>query len=329
MTRPPKAGWSRATKLLLAAVALALALATSLPSGALAGGADGSKPVVVATTSVLASIVNDLAGDLVRVELIASPAVCPAHYDVKPSDVEKVRSAQLVLFHGVEPWVQSLIEAAGVQVPSVKLSGGWNTPAQLKDRYRAVAQALESHLGLRLEDRLSKCIDAIGRVEGALKGLAEEHGFKGVPVVAMRWQSPFVEFLGFRVVASYGPPETVTARLYEAVVSNATREGALLVVDNVQSGVELGESIAREVGAVHVALTNFPWVAPEVRNVTDAMLYNARSLAKALGEARVKGELLHALREVELWRALSIALGGVAVALAAGLAASVVKLRRR
>ncbi|RLG86070.1 MAG: hypothetical protein DRO18_04925, partial [Thermoprotei archaeon] len=78
------------------------------------------KPTVVCTTTVLASIVEDLASDLVNVEVIASPTICPAHYDVRPSDVEKVRQASLILYHGFEPWIEDLVKASGSGAPMVK-----------------------------------------------------------------------------------------------------------------------------------------------------------------------------------------------------------------
>jgi len=203
---------------------------------------DGSKPVVVTTTTVLGSIVSDLAGDLVNVEIVASPAVCPAHYDVKPSDIERIRMASLVLAHGMEPWVDSLVAAAGGAVPVVKVRGGWGDPERLKKLYSLVAQALGEHLRLNLGDRLSKCLSAIDSVKSVLKNMARDYGFEGVPVVSMMWQRPFVEFLGFKVVASYGPPETVTPKLYSDVIANATQYRAVLVIDNLQSGTDLGES---------------------------------------------------------------------------------------
>ncbi len=245
------------------------------------------KPIVVCTTSVLASIVKDLAGDMVEVEVIASPSICPAHYDIKPSDIEKIRHASLVLYHGMEAWVNNLVSAAGVDVPVVKIPGPWNTPAVLKDRYNAVARALEDNLGIDLSERLDKCLRAIDDTAEWLGDYAEKHGFSNTPVVVMAWQKPFVSFLGFKIVAVFKPPEMVSAKEYEEIISNATREGALLVIDNLQSGVELGRKIAGEIGAVEVALTNFPETAPGLNNMTEVMKYNAELLGTALGEAKM------------------------------------------
>ncbi|MCX8204921.1 MAG: zinc ABC transporter substrate-binding protein [Candidatus Nezhaarchaeota archaeon] len=304
-------------------------MATHAPCAALAEDpASSSKPLVVATTSVLGSIVRDLAGDLVVVEVIASPAACPGHYDVKPGDVEAFRKASLILVHGIEPWVEPLMEASGTKAELVHVRGGWNTPAGLRSRYKDVAKALSEKVGLNVDDRLKACLRAVNGTEEWLRSFARESGFVDKPVVVMKWQRPFVEYLGFKVVAEYGPPERVTPRERESAVANATMWRAALIIDNMQSGVELGESIAKQVGAAHVALTNFPWVQREVRNVTDMMKYNAKLLAKALAEVELKGELMKTKGEVETWRAFSIASGSAAVVLAATTAVLALRMRR-
>jgi hypothetical protein len=58
----------------------------------------------------------------------------------------------------------------------------------------------------------------------------------------MQWQKGFVEFLGFKVLVTYPPPEMVSAKKYEEILKNGT--GAKLVIDNLQSGTEFGEKIA-------------------------------------------------------------------------------------
>ena len=286
------------------------------------------KPLVVTTTTVLGSVVKDLAGDSVVVEVIASPAVCPAHYDVKPSDVDAFKRADLVLSHGVEPWVSALKEASGSSALVVVVKGEWNTPPALRELYKAVAKTLEENLGINVSDRLQASLKAIDELEEWLKSLALEKGFAGKPVVTMKWQRPLLEYLGFKVVAVYNPPEMVTAREYEEVVVNATRENALLVVDNLQSGTELGESLAQRIGAVHVVLTNFPGIQPGVNNVTDMIKYNALQLAKALDEAETRAELLRTRSEVEFWRGLSTGLGSLAAVLAVSTTVLAVKVRR-
>ena len=307
---------------------LIVALAAAFLCGAQLAACEGEKPLVVCTTTVLASVVQDLAGDLVEVDVIASPAVCPAHYDIRPSDVEAFRRADLVLAHGFEPWIEELREASGSEAPIVRIGGPWNYPEALKELYRKVAEALSEHLGLDLSERLDRCLREIDEVSSRLEELAEREGFVGTPVVCMLWQEGFVKFLGFEIVAVYGPPERVSAKEYESVVENATAAGALLVIDNLQSGTELGGKIASEVGAVEVALSNFPGVAPELVNVTEVMEWNALKLADALREARVRGEVGKLREQISFWTAATIALSAVAAVEALAIAVLARKLKR-
>ncbi|KYH36992.1 MAG: periplasmic solute binding protein [Candidatus Bathyarchaeota archaeon B24] len=258
-------------------------------------------------------MVVDLAGDSISVDVISSPAVCPAHYDVKPSDVEAFRDADLILAHGFEPWVDDLKEASGSEAPVVRVRGGWNSPKALKEIYVKVSTALRDYLGINVSDRLNRALRSIDSLESWLKKVSEENHFEGKPVVCMLFQKGFVSSLGFNIVAVYGPPEKVSAKQYEAVIRNATEHNAVLVIDNIQSGTDLGRKIASEIGAVEVALTNFPQTAPNLNNMTQVMMWNVQRIIDALRNAELMAEVSSLKREVETWRTAEIATLIVAV----------------
>ena len=240
------------------------------------------KPLVLCTTTVLASIVRDLAGGEVVIATITPPTICPAHYDVKPSDLLKVANADLIFYHGFEPWVRIISEAVGAKAPMVKVPGPWNTPSLLSRKYVLVAQALAQYLHLDLNSSLAACLRGIENADKMLKAISRANGFEGTPVVCALFQRGYLAYLGFECVATYGPPEMVSAKLYSEVIRNATESRAFLVVDNLQSGTELGKRIAEEIGGVEVALTNFPDIRPGLSNMTDVMVWNANLLTKAL-----------------------------------------------
>ena len=126
-------------------------------------------------------------------------------------------------------------------------------------------------------------MNSINETGRFLKKFAEENGFIGTPVVCMQWQKGFVEFLGFKVLATYPPPEMVSAKKYAEIIEKG--KGAKLVIDNLlQSGTELGVKLAKELGAKEVAISNFPLEG----NVTTMMIENAKKLADALKEEKVK-----------------------------------------
>ncbi|MEM1612664.1 MAG: zinc ABC transporter substrate-binding protein [Desulfurococcaceae archaeon] len=275
---------------------------------------EGNEPVVVVTTTVLQSVVEDLVDGGVRVVLIVPPNICPAHYDIRPGDLEIVREASLIFAHGIEPWLQPLLEASRTNASVVVVKGEWNTPDRLKQVYISVANALREHLGLDVEERLGRSLAVIDEVDAYLKEQAIVNGFKDTPIVAMKWQEPFLSYLGFKIVASYPPQEAITPGIYTSVIENATRNGAVLVVDNIHSGVEIGKKIAQEIGAVHVALLNFPRLVPGVNNVTDMMKYNLDQLIRALNNYGSMVSSLKLSNEIYVFKTGFYATLGIAIA---------------
>jgi zinc transport system substrate-binding protein len=91
-------------------------------------------------------------------------------------------------------------------------------------------------------------------------------------------QEPFISWLGFRVVATYGRAEDFTAQELTRLARVASDSGVKLVVDNLQSGPDTGKPLADGLGAKHVTLTNFPLRG----SYRQALLDNAAALAQAI-----------------------------------------------
>ncbi len=70
---------------------------------------------VVTTQTIFADIVRQIGGDRVEVSAIASPKHNVHFYQPKPTDVRKVRNADLYVHNGLglEAWSEPLLEAAG------------------------------------------------------------------------------------------------------------------------------------------------------------------------------------------------------------------------
>lgn len=70
---------------------------------------------VVATTTTLASIASEIAGDKISISVIASPKQNIHHYAPTPKDVLKVKKADVFIHQGLdlEAWRQPLLDAAG------------------------------------------------------------------------------------------------------------------------------------------------------------------------------------------------------------------------
>lgn len=259
------------------------------------------KPIVICTTTVLASIVNELAGENVEVVVFVQPGICPAFYDVKPGDLYSLEKAAIVFYHGFEykMWLKGMIESTGSKAVPVKVSGNWNTPEGAKKYVSEVAAALKEHAGLDLQAKAAEMIGEIDKVADEIKNEAETLGVGEVNVICMKWQKPFVGWVGFNVVASYGPPETLPAGKAAELASKAKAENVKLIIDNLQSGTSFGASLSSETGAVHVVLTNFPGAIPGTESLPKLLKYNAERLFKAVEQAKYTEHLRSQVSSLE------------------------------
>ena len=289
----------------------------------------GEKPLVVATTSVLGSVVKDLAGDRVEVTVLVNPAVCPAHYDVKPSDVYAVAEAKLIFYHGMENWLKQLYETSGSHAELVKVSGSWSTVDGIKHYYQEVAKALNEKLGLDVSERLEERLKELDEVAQQILREAESRHVSSINVIVMSWQRDFVEWLGFNVVGEFGPPEKLSSADIEELIAIGRENNVGIVVSNLQSGTEVGETLARELGAVHVILSNFPESDPETRTLVDLMKKKADNLLEAVNLLSVKKALSQTRGELEFYQALAYSLIVIAVIEALALAYLISARRRK
>ncbi|MEM2029400.1 MAG: metal ABC transporter substrate-binding protein, partial [Candidatus Bathyarchaeia archaeon] len=264
-----------------------------------AGQRDQEKSIVVCTTNVLGSIVKELMGDAVEVTVLVNPSLCPADYDIKPGDIYALSEAKALFYHdipGEKPWLGSLIEAAeNEQLIRVKVPGVYNTPEGAKNCIRIIAGNLSQIFGVDLNDKMNEMLNEIDLVASQIRSEAKALGVSNFSVICMNWQKTFVEWVGFKVVATYGPPEQLSAGDIENLISRAREEKVALIIDNLQVSAEFGASIASEVGAIHVVLTNFPGAIPGTENLAKMFRYNADLLFNAL-----KGWKLMKETEVEL-----------------------------
>jgi zinc/manganese transport system substrate-binding protein len=96
----------------VAAVAAGLALAAGLAAGCGSDDAAAGRPEIVATTTVLGSLTEELVGDSARVRVLMPNGVDPHDYQPSARDVEALRNADLVVENGLE-LEEGLLDALG------------------------------------------------------------------------------------------------------------------------------------------------------------------------------------------------------------------------
>jgi len=266
-------------KLLFAFVAAALACVTAASGADTNGRVAGVLRGVVASDTLLAGMLASLLpSGRYFVDVILPPGQCPGHYDVKLSDMEKVKKATLVVsFKGMTFMEQSGLDAGTLllvdgegrnwMAPDSHIRGIGILAGELSRRFPEDGREIAARKDLAVAGMKAKAEELSARIRQAK--------VRGMPVIASSMQKEPLEWMGFRVVGEYGRPETMSARDLVRLSKVGRETGVLLVVDNLQSGPDAGKGIAETLAAARVTLTNFPsekgYLATLEQNVDDVL----------------------------------------------------------
>jgi zinc/manganese transport system substrate-binding protein/zinc transport system substrate-binding protein len=267
------------------------------------------KPIIVCTTSAVSSIVREYMGENAEIVELVQPNLCPADFDMKPSDVYAVSNAKILFKQNIpgEFWLQGLLDAAGnANLTQVSIPGAYNMPEGAKKYIKWVGGNLSQTLSIDLNNTMSAMLEDVDYISGWMENRGQILQVSSVKVICMQWLKTFVESAGYNVVATYNPPETLSAGEITNLVNTADSEGVALIVDNLQIDVEFGKGIASQVGAEHIVLTNFPGAIPGTGNLTQMFRYNAEQLYNATttwrSTATIKAELDDLKNQVTIYQ---------------------------
>ena len=119
--------------------------------------ADSSKPVVLSSIMPLQLIVQDVGGDAITAELLAPATVSPHDFQLRPSDAQRVHSADLVVWVGpvMETYLEQLLrkqDNAVALYPDLKHDEDphlWMDAEEVQSIARRVARLLSDRLPSR------------------------------------------------------------------------------------------------------------------------------------------------------------------------------------
>lgn len=238
-----------------------LCVSTGFSSNAREGKAGRLRGIVTADTILSGMAAALLPPERYSVEAILPPGQCPGHYDVKLSDVEKMKKADLnISFRGMG----FMNKSGDGGAPQLFVEAGdrnWMAPPS----YIYGLSIIAAELGNRFpEDRAAimgrkkVAISAVKKKSDLLAGKLRESGTYGYPVIASSLQKETLAWMGFRVIGEYGRPEAMSARELVRLTKIGREQKVIMVVDNLQSGPDAGKGIAEALDVPHVVLTNFP-----------------------------------------------------------------------
>ncbi len=249
---------------------------------------------IVAGSSLIANIIEDVADGKVETRTLIPPGVCPGHYDMKPSDIQALANSTALFIHDYQQYFQNIagaVEAADnpdLIVTVINVTGNWMVPSVQAEAVTRIAQALgeidpdnAAYYQQRATERAQTILDKGEEVEGTLQAA----GVEGAKVLCAEMQQGFVRWAGFDIVATFGRPEDLTPAQVADLVDQAREAEVALVIDNLQSGsTTLGASLGQDVEAIPVTISNFPGGLENTETWEKAIDKNVDLLLAALSQ---------------------------------------------
>lgn len=234
---------------------------------------------IACTTSLIESIVREVGKEKIDLVTAIVPAgMCPGHFDLRPKDIVGIFQAKILLCHGWEGWIDKLLDSVDSKeliFKRIDIEGNWMIPEihiQATEKITDVLCKVDSDHCNYFKENAKEYILKIQSIAVKIKKL------KDIRVISSRMQAPFLEWLGIKVVATYGRPDELTPSEMVRLIKIAKEEKVSLIVDNLQSGPNAGRQIAEEVKARHITLTNFPLRGSYIDSLED----NIKIIVQAL-----------------------------------------------
>ena len=247
---------------------------------------------IIAGTSLIADIISDLTDASVSTYTMLPSGACPSQFDLKSSDIEKLQQAKLIFLH---PWqlrlanIRRVLDAAKIseeQKRVVEVEGNWMLPEIQTTAVNALAAMLgdlypgqSDIIRLRTEKRIAAINEAASQAHEILAAMSVAN----IPVMCNEMQEPFVRWAGFEVVATYARPEDWSVAETERLVQLGRDRNVALVIDNLQSGgMRMSQTLAHDMNAASVVVSNFPNGFPDTPTWKTTFLENINRLREAL-----------------------------------------------
>lgn len=251
---------------------------------------------IMAGSSLITNIIQDVADGKVETLTLIPPGVCPGHYDIEVSYIVALANSKALFIHDYQQSFQNIagaIEAADnpdLIITVLNVTGNWMVPEVQAEAVDKIAQALgeiDPENAAYYEGNATERAQVILAKGADVKNRLQEAGVDGVKVICADMQAGFVEWAGFDVVATFGRPEDLSPADVDQLITEAREAGVALVIDNLQSGsATLGAAMEPDIEAIPVTISNFPGGLENTETWEKAIDKNVDLLLEALTEWR-------------------------------------------
>ncbi len=236
----------------------------------------GNKPLVVSSIPVWKHVAEYLGGRDFAYYSILKGGESPHGYEIKPSDVVKLKKAKIIVVHGLglDDWVLNGVgdkskvfnvgELMAKKYPVVEKQGYhiWANPVMMEDVYFEIARELskfypskEKYYEKRADDYAAMIEQLLQKVNTCLKGVKNRKVIAYHPI----WE-PLFETIGVKAVGymTDNPEKEPGPDRIRKLIEKARDENVKVVVSEFGEGEAIARKIASEIGAKIVFLNPTP-----------------------------------------------------------------------
>lgn len=250
--------------------------ADKTPSTAQEENSSVQRYVYAASNSYLVAAMGELLGSDTKIYCMASPGMCPGHFDISPGLVKELRSAEILVRFDFQSSMDTQLKGltdAGMRIESITPTGGLCVP----DTYIDICTQLAEILSVP-ERKLTETKNRITAHGQKLKAMVAENNYTALPVITSNHQAAFAEYLGLDVVGTFkgGDMETISA--VQDLISKGRRANVKIIIANKQQGLGLANAIAERINADTAVFSNFPELEVAGSAFEDMLEKNVTSL---------------------------------------------------
>jgi zinc transport system substrate-binding protein len=216
---------------------------------------------IAVTNSYLESAVRDLCGDAQEVFCMASPGLCPGHFDMSPEQLNRLLKCAAFLRFDFQSGLDAKLNRLKVPVLAVKGRPGLCKPQTYLDICGEVLPFVETAASIEasaMRERLDGLAKRLEALSEEMKQAVREMKLEGAKVLVSRHQAGFVEWLGLEITGVFQSADAITPSDLDACLRVGREHEVRLVIANLQEGTQLPEKIARNLNARLVVFSNFP-----------------------------------------------------------------------
>ena len=246
--------------------------------------APGGAPVAAAN-SLLECAAKDLLGESTPVLRLAEPGMCPGHFDIRPSQVQRLRGCRVLLRLDFQQALDVKLAGAtdgGLKIVPVQIKGGLCEPSSYLSTCTQIAEALVA-AGLLTKETGAERIKHIEERMKILSAQCQEEtkSLEDTPVLCSVHQEAFCRWLGLDVVATFRGADVESTRQLDAALKTAREKNVRLIVANRPEGRKCADFLAERLDAKAAMFDNFPALNDGQNSFDDMVRQNVKRLLEA------------------------------------------------